>query len=134
MPLFGKKNEPKKEEKPNPSFSVSHSSMPVQQRGEGLTVEDIRLIIEEWLKEIHVRFKTRYTKRQVKGVTKMQSVADRYKVKCLQNLLNEFRIAKLSEGGESSKELVSILRERLTGFMDKKTTVAQTDIWGKLFE
>lgn len=122
--VFGKK---KKTENPpintDPSFSVSTSITPNKQEGEGFTAEDIRLIIAEWLKQDHTKFKTRYTKRQVRAITKLQPVADRYEIKCLQDVLNEFRIAKLSEEGQSSKELVDILRERLAGFVEENTTV-----------
>ena len=133
MGIIRKKKEKKEVvKKPDPKFSVSYSTMPVKQEGGGLTVEDIRLIIEEWLKEIHVKFKTRYTKRQVRAITKLQPIADRYQIKCLKDVLNEFRIAKLSEDGQSSKELVDILRERLTGFMDEKTT--DNESLGRFFE
>ncbi|MBY9021867.1 MAG: hypothetical protein KGD67_12490 [Candidatus Lokiarchaeota archaeon] len=106
--------------------------MPVKNEGEGFTAEDIRLIITEWLKELHVRFKTRYTKRQVRGVTKIEPVAIKYNVKCILNMLLVFRIAKLSEEGQSSKELVDILKERLTGLMEEKTTVNKG--YGRFFE
>ena len=124
----------KKEEKinPEPSFSISRSTMPVKNEGEGFTAEDIRLIITEWLKELHVRFKTRYTKRQVRGVTKIEPVGLKYNVKCILNMLLVFRIAKLSEEGQSSKELVDILKERLTGLMEEKTTVNKG--YGRFFE
>ena len=51
----------KKEEiiNPDPSFSISRSTMPVKNEGEGFTAEDIRLIIAEWLKEGHTKYKTR---------------------------------------------------------------------------
>jgi hypothetical protein len=131
--VFRKKKKEKEIAKENnPSFSVSTSTMPVKSEGEGFTAEDIRLIINEWLKEEHTHFKTRYTKRQVRAITKLQPIADRYKIKCLQDVLNEFRIAKLSEEGQSSKELVDILKERLTGMMEEKTTVNKS--LGRFFE
>lgn len=128
--IFSKKKEEKSS--PDPTFSVSHSTMPYKNEGEGFTAEDIRLIIAEWLKEDHVHFKTRLTKRQVRAMTKLQPVADRYDIKCLKDVLNEFRISKLSEEGQSSKELVDILKERLTGLMEEKTTVNKG--LGKFFE
>ena len=106
--------------------------MPIKSESEGFTAEDIRLIIAEWLKEDHVHFKTRYSKRQVRAITKLQPIADRYNIKCLKDVLNEFRIAKLSEEGKSSQELVDILKERLTGLMEEKTTVNKG--LGKFFE
>lgn len=128
--MFKKKE--KTEKKPDPSFTISKSTMPVKPDIEGFTAEDIRLIIAEWLKEDHVRFKTRYTKRQVRAMTKLQPMADRYNIECLNNVLNEFRIAKLSQEGQSSKELVDILRERLTGMIEEKTSVNK-DL-GKFFD
>ena len=129
---LGKKKKKEEEIQHEPSFSISKSSMPVKSEGEGFTAEDIRLIITEWLKELHVRFKTRYTKRQVRGVTKIEPVAIKYNVKCILNMLLVFRIAKLSEEGQSSSELVDILKERLTGMMEEKTTVNKG--YGKFFE
>ena len=61
IPFKKKKIEEVKEV--NPNFSVSNISMPVKKEGEGFTAEDIRLIIAEWLKQSHTKFKTRYTKR-----------------------------------------------------------------------
>lgn len=129
--VFSKKKK-QKEENFTPSFSISKSTMPVKNEGEGFTAEDIRLIIAEWLKEDHVHFKTRYTKRQVRAMTKLQPIADKWNITCIKNLLNEFRIAKLSEEGKSSQELVDILKERLTGLMEEKTTVNKG--LGKFFE
>lgn len=107
--------------------------MPVKKESEGFTVEDIKQIIAEWLKKDHVQFKTRYTKRQVRAMTKLQPMATKYNIKCLQNVLDEFRIAKLSEDGQSSKELVDILRERLTNWMEEKSSLEGSGL-GKFFE
>ena len=131
MGILRKKKEQKLEQ-PNPQFSISHSTMPIKQQGEGYTAEDIRLIIAEWLKPEHTLFKTRYSKRQVRAITKLQPVADRYNIKCLKKVLTEFRIAKLSEEGKSSSELVDILKERMQGLLEEKTTVNKG--LGKFFE
>jgi len=132
--MFKKKEEKQLEKKPvGPNFSISSYTLPAKTEKEGFTAEDIRLIIDEWLKENHVRFKTRYTKKQVRGITKLQSVADRWKIKCLQDVLNEFRIAKLSEDGKSSQELVDILKERLTGIMEEKTNINKSTL-GKFLD
>lgn len=129
-----KKEEVKpKQEKQNINFSLHNATVPATSESEGFTAEDIRLIIAEWLKPDHVDFKTRYTKRQVRAMTKLQPVADRYNIKCLKEVLKAFRIAKLSEEGKSSSELVDILRERLAGFVDKKTNVSSNGL-GKFFE
>lgn len=130
--MFKKKPEPVSKPDYNANFSISAHTLPVKKEGEGFTAEDIRLIIAEWLKENHVRYKTRYTRKQVRAITKLQPIADRYDIDCLQNLLNEFRIAKLSEEGQSSKELVDILKERLTGMMEEKATVNKS--LGRFFE
>lgn len=120
--IFGKKKHkdiPENIKKPEPTFNII-SSLPAQDREDRLTAEDIGRIIEKWLAEEFVKFKTRLTKRQVWAITKLQTIADRYDIGCIQRVLHEFRIAKLSEGGESSKELVSILRERLSTLIEEK--------------
>jgi len=89
-----KKEEVKpKQEKQNINFSLHNATVPATSESEGFTAEDIRLIIAEWLKPDHVDFKTRYTKRQVRAMTKLQPVADRYNIKCLKEVLKAFRIA-----------------------------------------
>jgi hypothetical protein len=75
--------------------------------------ENVSMIIAEWLKKQHIRYKTRYTKRQVIPVTILQSLADTFKIKTLSRFLLEFRINKLSEEGKSSSELENILSARL---------------------
>lgn len=132
--MFKKKKAENVEPEIKQFVSVERETMPSKKEGEGNTAEDIRLIIAEWLKEIHVRFKTRYTKRQVRGITKLQSIAYRYFeiTGCLPLLLTEYRIAKLSEDGQSSKELVDILKERLTGMVEEKTMVNKSA--GRFFE
>lgn len=75
--------------------------------------ENVSLIIKEWLSKAHLRMKTRYTKRQVMAVSRLQSLADTYKIKTLQRFLTEFRTNKLSEDGKSSQELENILKSRM---------------------
>lgn len=75
--------------------------------------EDIKKIIEEWLNKKHIYAKTRLEKNQVIPVTTLKSVADQYNIKILKKWLMNFQTYKLSEGGESSKELIDILRERV---------------------
>jgi len=74
--------------------------------------ENVSMIIAEWLKKKHIRYKTRYTKRQVPAVSTLQSLADTYKIKTLQRYLDEFRTNKLSEDSKSSEELEAILKSR----------------------
>jgi len=75
--------------------------------------EDVAMIIREWLAPKHIKAKTRYTKKQVIAVSILQSLADTYSIRTLKRFLTEFKTAKLSEDGQSSSELVGILRERI---------------------
>lgn len=79
---------------------------------ENTDFENAKLLIAEWLAPKHVRYKTRYTSRQVRAVAILQSLADKYKIKTLSRYLKEFRVTKLSENSQSSKELESILKAR----------------------
>lgn len=78
-----------------------------------LDAENVQLIISEWLAPKHIRFKTRYTKRQVMSVSVLQSLADTYKITTLKRFLKEFRTNKLSEDGKTSTELENILKSRI---------------------
>jgi len=80
---------------------------------ESKKAEDISKIIAEWLSKKHINAKTRLTKNQVVAITILKTIADRYHIKPLQDLLKNYQTFKLSEEGESSKELVEILKERL---------------------
>lgn len=75
--------------------------------------ENISLIQKEWLHPKHVKFKTRYSSNQITAVSIFQSLATKYNIKTLNRFLNEYRIAKLSEGGASSEELKEILIARM---------------------
>ena len=79
---------------------------------EGKNYEDIKIIIKEWLNKSHINAKTRLTKNQVIAVTILKSLADKYNIKPLKKFLTNYQTFKLSEDGESSKELIEILRER----------------------
>ena len=76
-------------------------------------IENVSLIIDEWLKPEHVKYKTRYSKGQITAISIFQSLADTYNIKTLKRFLREYRTAKLSEGGESSAELKEILIARM---------------------
>lgn len=80
---------------------------------ESKKIEDIRKIIEEWLSQKHIDSKTRLTKNQVIAISILKTLADRYHIRPLQLLLKNYQTFKLSEDGESSKELVEILKERM---------------------
>lgn len=75
--------------------------------------ENVSLIIKEWLSPKHIREKTRLGKHQVLSVAILQSLASTYKIKTLDRFLTEYRTCKLSEDGQSSKELENILKSRL---------------------
>jgi len=75
--------------------------------------ENVSMIIKEWLDPIHIRRKTRLTKKQVIAIAVLQSLADTYDIKTLKRFLDEFRTDKLSEDGKSSAELENILKARM---------------------
>lgn len=90
--------------------------IPNKKEGTGETnkkAEDISKIITEWLSKKHINAKTRLTKNQVVAISILKTLADKYHIKPLQDLLKNYQTFKLSEEGESSKELVEILKERL---------------------
>ena len=118
----------------NPSFSINRISVPVKKEGEGFIAEDIDKIVDVWLKPEHVDFKTRLTRRQVRGVTKTQSFYEEYDVKCLKILIYNYLRALLSLEGQSSKELVDILKQRISSLIDEKTTISKNDGFGRFFE
>ena len=98
-------------ERDNPLDSLFLKSSK-NEENENKKVEDIRKIIEEWLSKKHINSKTRLTKNQVIAISILKTIADRYHIKPLQLLLQNYQTFKLSEDGESSKELVEILKER----------------------
>ncbi|MCJ7572347.1 MAG: hypothetical protein MUO82_10825 [Candidatus Thermoplasmatota archaeon] len=75
--------------------------------------EDLAKIIDSWLDEKYVHRKTRLNGNQVIILTIISSLADKYNVKCLKKLIDKFVTYKISEGGQSAKELVDILKNRL---------------------
>ena len=128
--LFKKKDKPV--DLPEGFKSISKITMPHTADQGGFTAEDIDKIVEVWLKEVFVRFKTFYSSvRQVKAVTRVQTMADRFEVNCIQDYLHELRITLLSLQGMTEKDLVEILRERINTMMEEKT---ETKGIGKLFE
>ena len=69
-------------------------------------------IIETWLDKKHIHFKTRLNANQVIAITILKTLASKWKVECIKELVEWFVTYKLSEGGNSSKELVDILRNK----------------------
>lgn len=74
--------------------------------------ENFAEIIKAWLDKKFIHRKTRLTINQIIALTTLKSLADKYKIKCIQTLIDNFVSYKLSEGGKSSEELVEILRSR----------------------
>ena len=115
--LFGRTK--KKEEvdfKPQPfeeKITIGKLSLPQMAKQESRTAEDISLIIKEWLDEKHVKRKTRLNKRQVRAVTTFQGLAIEWDIIVIENFLIWFLSYKLSEDGQSSKELENILKARM---------------------
>ena len=107
---------PKKENKPvNKNVNIIDKifSTPSDKEHVASDAENARLIIKEWLDPKHITRKTRYTKKQVIGVSILQSLADTYNIETLKRFLKQFRTNKLSEDGKSSQELESILKSRM---------------------
>jgi len=109
---MGKKKNTSIEPKPDNAVNFIMSTRPKvgDDRPKG---EDAGILIKEWLNPIHIKSKTRYTKRQVIGVTILESLAKTYNILTLKRFLKEFRTAKLSEESQSSKELEAILKSRI---------------------
>lgn len=87
-------------------------------------VEDIGKVIGEWLKKSYVRFKTRLEKRQVIPLTIIEQIAREFKIKCVNDWIDTFKINKLSEDGKTSDELVKILSSR--GIMEDDSDIIKT--------
>jgi len=68
--------------------------------------------IKAWLDDAFIHSKTRLNANQVIVLTILKTLSDKYKVKCISKLITNFVRYKLSEGGQSSKELVEILKNR----------------------
>lgn len=88
------------------------------------TTENMQKIIESWLDDKFIHAKTRLTGNQIIALTLLKTLADKYKITCIKEIIDNFCRYKLSEGGQSSKELVDILKARPDivedqGFMDK---------------
>lgn len=92
---------------------------------ENKKAEDISKIIAEWLSKKHINAKTRLSKNQVVAISILKTLADKYHIKPLQELLKNYQTFKLSEEGESSKELVEILKERIPDKEDEDSVITQ---------
>lgn len=70
---------------------------------------DAKETIDTWLNDKYLHSKTALTPNQVVALTILKTLAEKYKVKCIKKLLDNFVRYKLSEGRKSSEELVKIL-------------------------
>ena len=68
--------------------------------------------IDAWLNDKNLHSKTRLNKNQIVALTILKTLSEKYKVKCIKELIDNFVRYKLSEGGQSSKELVDILKNQ----------------------
>lgn len=80
--------------------------------------ENLQEIIKAWLDDAYIHAKTRLNQNQIIALTILKTLSEKYKVKCIQGLIDNFVRYKLSEGGQSSKELVEILKSRTEPEMD----------------
>lgn len=74
--------------------------------------ENIAEIIKEWLNTAYIHLKTRLNANQIVALTILKTLSTKYHIKCIADLIDNFVMYKLSENGQSSKELVDILKSR----------------------
>jgi len=80
--------------------------------------ENLAEIIKAWLDDKYIHAKTRLNQNQIIALTILKTLAEKYNVTCIKDLIDNFVRYKLSEGGQSSKELVDILKSRTEVEMD----------------
>jgi len=113
--LDEKNDEPKKQEIPEDVKQAMKQADGIfkdideTEKSEG---EDIKEIISTWLDDLFIHAKTRLTPNQVIALTILKTLATEYNIECINKLLDNFVRYKLSENGQSSKELVDILKAR----------------------
>ena len=86
--------------------------------------ENLSEIIKAWLDDKYIHSKTRLNQNQIIALTILKTLAEKYKVTCIKELIDNFVRYKLSEGGQSSKELVDILKARTEVEMDDSLSKA----------
>lgn len=74
--------------------------------------ENIKETIYAWLDKKLIHRKTRLNGNQIIALTLLKSLSDRFNITCIKNIIDNFCQYKLSENGQSSKELVEILKNR----------------------
>jgi len=86
--------------------------------------ENLSEIIKAWLDDKYIHSKTRLNQNQIIALTILKTLAEKYKVTCIKQLIDNFVRYKLSEGGQSSKELVDILKARTEVEVDESLSKA----------
>lgn len=86
--------------------------------------ENLSEIIKAWLDDKYIHAKTRLNQNQIIALTILKTLAEKYKVNCIKQLIDNFVRYKLSEGGQSSKELVDILKARTEVEVDESLSKA----------
>lgn len=86
--------------------------------------ENLSEIIKAWLDDKYIHAKTRLNQNQIIALTILKTLAEKYNVRCIKELIDNFVRYKLSEGGQSSKELVDILKARTEVEMDDSLSKA----------
>ena len=74
--------------------------------------ENLTEILKAWLDDAYIHAKTRLNQNQIIALTILKTISEKYKVNCIKEVIDNFVRYKLSEGGQSSKELVEILKSR----------------------
>jgi len=78
---------------------------------EGITHETKELM-ETWLNDDFIHAKTSLNPNQIIALTILKTLSEKYDITCIKELILNFVRYKLSEGRQSSKELVEILKSR----------------------
>ena len=86
--------------------------------------ENLSEVIKAWLDDKYIHAKTRLNQNQIIALTILKTLSEKYKVKCIKQLIDNFVRYKLSEGGQSSKELVDILKARQVDEIDDSLSKA----------
>lgn len=103
----------KENDEPNEDL-IKQTFMDVNEDDEPSEGENLTEILKAWLDDAYIHAKTRLNQNQIIALTILKTLAEKYNVKCIKELIDNFVRYKLSEGGQSSKELVEILKSRTT--------------------
>jgi len=76
--------------------------------------EELANIIRAWLDDKYIHAKTRLNEKQIIALTILKTLSEKYNVRCIKELIDNFVRYKLSEGGKSSEELVEILKSKIS--------------------